>query len=232
MEETLKKLGLNDKEIKIYLEGLKLGYAKAIEIAKATNIERRTCYEILNRLKEKNYFSSIIKNGVQHFKAIDPKKLLENLKETQREYEMILPKLEELSNLPQEEIKIDILAGKEGLRTIFKDILREKKELLNFGGFTNFDKNDYILWSQFLRDVERQKIKEKVLYTKNEEVIKIKTGQYKLLTLKHETPTSAMIYGNKVAIIIFGEQKYSIIRIENKDFSKTYRKHFNHYWNK
>jgi len=231
IEKTLEKIGLEKKEIKIYLTLLEIGSAKANKIAQESRIERRTAYEILNRLKSKNIVSSVLKNGVQHFKATDPKKILQELKETQREYEEILPKLEELSNIPKEEIKIDILVGREGLRTIFNDIIRTKKELLNFGGFTRYDETDYILWSQLLRDLKRLKIKEKVIYTSDEKIIKIPTGKYKKLNIKYKIPTSAMIYGNKVAITIFGEKSYSIIRIENKDFSDSYRKYFEHYWN-
>jgi len=39
-----------------------------------------------------------------------------------------------------------------------------------------------------------------------------------------------MIYGNGVAIIIFGKESYSIVRIENKDFADSYRNYFKHYW--
>lgn len=230
IEKTLERIGLTEKEIKVYINLLKIGLAKANRISKESHIERRTCYEVLNKLMQKNIVSAIIKNNVQHFKAVDPNKLLEELKETQRRYQEILPQLEELSNLPKEEIKIDILLGKEGLRTVFKDILRTKKELLNFGGFASYDKTDYILWSQLLRDMKKLKIREKVLYTEKEEFIKIPYGRYKKLSLKYTIPVSAMIYGNKVAITIFSQKNYSIIRIENKDFANSYKKYFKHYW--
>lgn len=231
IESTLERIGLEKKEIKVYLILLKMGLSKANKVSQDSNIERRTTYEILNRLKSKNIVTVVIKNGVQHFKAIDPKKILEELKETERMYIEILPKLEELSNLPKEELKIDILVGKEGLRTIFNDILRTRSDLLNFGGFTKYDETDYILWSQFLRDAKKLKIIEKVLFTPDEKVIRIPKGEYRKLNIKYKIPTSALIYENKVAITIFGQKSYSIIRIENKDFADSYRKYFEHYWN-
>ena len=50
------------------------------------------------------------------------------------------------------------------------------------------------------------------------------------MRVKHALPTSAMIYGSKVALTIFGKKSYSIVRIENKDFANSYRKFFRHYW--
>jgi len=230
IEVTLERIGFGKKEITIFITLLKLGLAKASRIAKDSGIERRTVYGILDRLKQKHIVFSVIKNGVQHFKATDPKKILEELNETKRMYLEALPKLMELSNLPKEEIKIDILAGKEGLRTIFNDILKQEENIINFGGFTKYDKTDYILFSQLVRDMQKLRLKERVLVPSGVKIVKISSGEYKTINLDQDIPTSTIIYGNKVAITIFAQKTYSIVRIENKDFTDSYRKYFEHYW--
>lgn len=232
VSSALRDLGLEEKETNVYLSLLESGLAKANEVSQHSGVERRTCYEILNRLKQKNFVSSAIKNGVQHFQATDPKKLLEVIREKERKYKAILPELEALTRLPKEDLNVEILLGKEGLRTIFREILNTKKDVFNFGGFTHYDETDYLLWEQFLRDMKLAKLKESVLYTPDEKIIKIPTGTYKKLAIDHKIPTNAIIYGDNVAIIIFGKHSYTILKVENKAFSDSYKKYFSYYWKK
>ena len=226
---ALERVGLNPKERTIYISLLELNLAKASSIAQKAKIERRTTYEILNRLKSKGFVSIINKKGIAHFKAEHPKKILEFMKETERLYQNALPSLTELMQHPDEELKIDILSGKEGLRTLFEDILDSKMELLNFGGFSRFDKTDIVLWKQFLRDRQLQKMREKVIYFEGEKELTIQKGVYKKIQ-QEPFPTSVAIYGDKIAITIFSKDTYSIIRIDNKDFADSYKKYFWHYW--
>ena len=54
MEDVLKKLGLENKEIKVYLALLTLGKSPVEKIKKETKIERTHIYKILERLQDKN----------------------------------------------------------------------------------------------------------------------------------------------------------------------------------
>ena len=52
----LRKLGLREKEVRVYLTGLELGPSSVQVIAKRAKITRPTTYEIIKTLKEKGLF--------------------------------------------------------------------------------------------------------------------------------------------------------------------------------
>ena len=53
--------------------------------------------------------------------------------------------------------------------------------------------------------------------------------KYRFISKEYFDPTPTFIYGNKIAIVIFGEPLYGVI-IESEMLSKTYRKQFNLLW--
>ena len=114
IEKVLERVGLDQKEQKVYLTLLKIGLARAAKISRESGIERRTVYEVLERLRKKDLVSSILQKGVLEFKAMNPKQLLENLKETQRQYQEVLPQLELMASLPKEEVKIPVFQRYQG----------------------------------------------------------------------------------------------------------------------
>ncbi len=73
-EEILRDLGLTEKEIKVYLTSLSLGQSTVNAIAKKSQLNRVTCYDILKYLKEKGLVSYVIKSGVKYFEAAEPQK--------------------------------------------------------------------------------------------------------------------------------------------------------------
>lgn len=231
IKDVFARLGFDEKEASVYLCLLRTGPSRVTKVARETGIERRSAYEVLYRLLNKKAAFVTLKNNVQHFDAADPKRILEDIREREREFRQILPQLEEMSSMPEEDITIDVLSGKEGLRTVFRDVLNTEKELLSFGAYMRYDETDYLLWTQFLRDIAHKKIPERALYTEEERLLETPHGEYRKLSLEHSLPTSVMIYGNKVAITIFGKNTYSIVRIENKDVADSYRKYFQRYWN-
>ena len=75
MYEELKEFGLSENEIKIYIDLLKTGTATANRLSKLSGVKRSTTYDNLNLLVNKGLVSSIIKEKVIYFEAIDPKKM-------------------------------------------------------------------------------------------------------------------------------------------------------------
>ena len=63
IEETLKKLGLNEKEITIYLMLLKIGSVPASVLGQRTNITRSTAQYTCQQLAKKGLIHSIQKNN-------------------------------------------------------------------------------------------------------------------------------------------------------------------------
>jgi sugar-specific transcriptional regulator TrmB len=125
VELELKKLGLKEKEIKVYLAGLELGPNSIKNIAEKVKIPRPTVYEIVKRLEEKELFVETKKRTKRLFVAQSPSKILRILRikkreieEKEREFARIVAILE--AKYSREKEKIRIFRGKEGKKAIIE----------------------------------------------------------------------------------------------------------------
>jgi len=132
---TLERLGLTSNEAKIYLTLLEIGRSAINGIAEKTGLHRRTIYDCLQRLEEKGLVSFVVEGKKRFFNAVDPHRFLDYLKEKEdkiKEDETavnnILPKLLAIAAKSKDKTEITVHKGKEGLKTIFEDLLRTGKE--------------------------------------------------------------------------------------------------------
>ncbi|MFC1600353.1 TrmB family transcriptional regulator [Patescibacteria group bacterium] len=128
----LQQIGLTEKESKAYIISLKIGTNPASTIAKHANLNRCTCYSILDSLVEKGLILQYEKNKIRFFTAVEPKYLLnyiEDKKRTLSHYKNAidehLPELESLKGQYQIIPNVKSYVGKEGLDKIFKEIIKE-----------------------------------------------------------------------------------------------------------
>ena len=230
--EILRKIGLDEKEIQIYLSLLRVGNTTASKISKETNIDRATCYRYLDSLINLGFVSYSIKNNVKYFHAAHPDKILKDLKEKEAEYRKILPNLVEIMALPKEETSIELYNGKEGIKTVLREILRSRKEHLVLGDEGHFLDLFPIFFEQFVNECNRNKIKEKILCSV-EVYSKLKKFEYKYSktkSLPQESvfPTTSLIFGNK--LVLFDWKSINAIVIYSKNLADTYRNYFNVLW--
>ncbi len=75
LDQQLRKIGLSDKEAKVYLAALELGKATVQEIAVKANVNRTTTYVAIEGLTEKELMSEYLENHKRFFIAEDPSKL-------------------------------------------------------------------------------------------------------------------------------------------------------------
>ena len=123
IELELRKLGLKEKEAKVYLVGLELGPSPVKDIAKRAEITRPTTYEIIKRLKEKGLFTEIKKAKRRYFVAQSPESILgllrikkREIEEKEREFIRIIAALE--AKYSKAKTAIKIYKGKEGLKAL------------------------------------------------------------------------------------------------------------------
>lgn len=79
MHEYLMKLGLSEKESRIYLASLEIGAASVQHIAKQANINRATAYANIDNLMSYGYMSSFQEGKKQYFYSEDPEKIIKFL---------------------------------------------------------------------------------------------------------------------------------------------------------
>ncbi len=104
IQEILKKIGFNDKEVEIYLEALRLGRSTPVRIAKNTGINRTTVYSVAKSLIQKGVLIGDIGQKYIYLVALPPEQLtnmLEKKKQSLKEEEKLITQaMEELSKLP------------------------------------------------------------------------------------------------------------------------------------
>jgi len=123
IELELRKLGLSEKEVKVYLAGLELGPSSVQKIAALTKITRPTTYGIIKKLEEKGLFDEVKQKGKRVFIAQSPERILgllriqkREIEEKEREFIRIISVLEAKYSKEKEGIKV--FKEKEGLKAL------------------------------------------------------------------------------------------------------------------
>ena len=227
--EALKRIGLAEEEINIYFILLRRGFSKATVISKELNVARTTTYRFLNSLLEKGLISENIQNNVKYFYPVDPKRIPEILEERTHEIEKIIPELVSMQGISNEESKVELFKGKEGMKTVMRDIIREGKSYTFIGEAEKYFSDVSIFITQWLKSVEEKKIIGKLLCSKTQKFKVAKTETYKLLDEDLIPEISIWTYGNKTALVIWSNPSYAII-IDSKAVTNGNRKTFDYLW--
>lgn len=229
-EETLQELGLNPNEAKVYLTLIKLGPSMAGKIADISKVHRRTVYDVLESLIDKGLVSFIIKANRKSFEATNPKRLMELLKEKEKDLDNLLPELIATQRASKETQTATVYKGKKGVKNIFEDVIKYKEDLV-FGSSGRFREilGPYAWLFQKRKKTGR---KTKIMVServRGKEVHKKSTGEVRFLPRQYESPVSTIIYSNKVAIIVWTEEPMGFL-IESKAAAKSFRNYFKLMW--
>ncbi len=231
MRETLKSIGLKDEEINIYITLLKLGQSKATTLSKELKLARTTIYRFLEILQNKGLISESIENNVKHYSPVEPKRIPEILKEKVCQMENIIPELESIKKTSSDRTKIELFKGYDGIKTVMKDIIRTGENYTFIGEAEKyFEKLSIdIFSSQWIKQVEKEKIKGRLLCPINQKFKVAKTEEYKILSKEIVPEISMWTYGNKTAQFVWSEPFY-VILIEDKSVTKSNQKIFEYLW--
>lgn len=236
-EDFLEELGLTKNEAKVYHNLIEEGISLASEIAKKTNLHRRPTYDSLNRLIKKGLIAYTIKNNRKFFRAQNPKKLQETLKEKEKTLERELPTLIEKFNETKENTLSEIYEGKEGLKSILNLILKEKKIWHSIGSSGKGPQTLHFFLDSYHLKRKKEKIKFRGLFVKNTEGIKrakqlkkIGLAECSFLPKEIAQPQTIWIFGNYTAIILVSEQTPIITLIQSGKMAKSFQDYFNLLW--
>jgi sugar-specific transcriptional regulator TrmB len=240
-KQVLKDLGLNENEVKVYLELLKLGSSKVNEISKRLNLPRTTVYTVLNSLIQKGFASYAIKSGIKCFEAAQPKKILSLINEKKESLTQILPNLESIKASILDKPSIEIYEGREGLKTLMDDIIESKPdELLTITSVKIFK----ILEFYFPHWVKRRakagiktrivgpRTKESESYLKKyKKTQKKELREIRSLAENIKIDNRIEIYGNKMIITNLEKDNLVSLLIKDKKISNSFKAIFNLLWN-
>ena len=214
----LEKIGLKEKEAKVYIALLKEGQHLANFIAKKTNILRASIYDYLDVLLDKGFITYTIISGKKYFQAVDPQKILDSFKEKrnleEETFKQIIPELTSLKNMAEKKANVEVFEGKEGMKSIMSYILKDKpKEVLIYGSSGVSHK----LLPFFMEHWHKQRIKQKILLriiyndiSESKERIKegtsLELAKIRFFPIKSVSLTGTIIYDDRVIITIWNPE--------------------------
>lgn len=224
---ALENFGLSSNESKVYIASLELGLSKVSEISKKAKILRETTYGVINSLLDKGLMSYVLKSGIKYFEAVGSTKLIYILKEKERMINNISQDLNLLSKMTITKPSVELLEGKEGLKTI-QELLLSSKKFLVIASNKHLKK---ILKSYFPNFVKRRiKLKIKVKLLSDEKPMGEELLQYKPLPKNFNIKTATYLFDDKIAIISLNQQEPVGIIIKNKDIFNTQKNMFDLLW--
>jgi len=235
---ALKEIGLSDGEIKTYLELIKHDETLVSELAERTGINRTMTYQILNNLLKRGFVSYVIKNNVKYFRASNPSRILEFLKEKELNIQKLLPDLLKVSSKTEKKYNIEVYEGKEGLKTIMNDILKSKtEEWMDFTSGLTIDILPDFFMDKWERERYKARIKAKFLINNNLEgrrrgiqLSKLKLSEVRYLPKEFRSPAHIYVYGNKVGIALWVRDFPFGILIESKEIVIRFKEFFEWFW--
>ncbi len=243
MKDALKRIGLTDGEIKVYLALLELGSSTSWNITKESGISGSKVYEVLERLEKKGLVSEMIKNNVKYFEATSPDRILAYLEEKNREIEnekkeirKILPDLL-LKKATSTKGVVRVFTGFEGAKAVFEETLRDCKrgdEMLGWG-LTEQPES----WESYFN--EREKIRDKkgiihksIINEKYQSLHKARKNlpntQFRFFPKELEMPTTVLLWKNKVSMYIITRENPITMIIESQETAESFKKSFEILW--
>lgn len=244
IEDTLKLIGLDENEARVYLACLQLGENTVYNIAKKSELKRPTVYLILENLSSRGLLGVLKTKKHLLYSPLHPRKLADISKNRQKRIEEIIPNLIALYKEKGGKPSVQIFEGRKGIETIYQDCceyLSREEEILIVGSITQFRNYRYLLhiWEEKIKEGKgKYRIRE---LNNNDELsrdyhkkMKKYCGenyQIKFLPLENSFINCDMsIYGNKVVIYSHDYEMVAIV-IESKNISQSFKKLFNIVWN-
>jgi sugar-specific transcriptional regulator TrmB len=241
-EKTLQQTGLTNSEIKTYTTLLKTGSIKVGDLTKHLTLHRSRIYEALTRLSQKGLVSHITKNNTKYFQATNPDNILsylqeqkEKLKQKEKSIKKILPQLKTQIPKALPTAQAQILIGKEGFKTMRKDVLKQKQTLYLIGAVGKEDEYLEYFFPNFNKLRIKNKINWKILYDQNvkgKSITKLKFIQTKYLPKEYSSPTVINIYADRVVNVIWKDKTPLCIMMISKEIAESYKKWFDFLWKK
>lgn len=233
MIDELKEFGLNDNEIKIYLGLLKLKSSTASNLAKLSKINRTTAYLELENLMKLGLVSYVVKNSKRYYQTASPERLIEILDSRRSKIRSILLELKSMRQ-EIEPFKIEVFEGKEGIKTFYKDILENAKEVLAFGVTGKAMEVLEFSYPHFLKKFMKANIKERALANLSSKIM-MNTHSREHLKIRYlpkdyEARVTTIIYNDKVAIQSLQKENIYVVIIKDRFLYETYANYFNFMW--
>ena len=239
----LKKIGLSDSQIKLYLMSLEKGLLSALELSRLTKINRQQVYEQAERLAELGLYD-ITRKQRKKYIAADPSKLVEISKrkigELQEASDKLLDITSILESMPpgrKNKIITRFFEGRKKVKEAYEKELTQSKntEILSLAGLIDeiFKYFPEKYWDKWNREFAKHNSQARMLvhfsetarnFARNDEEYKVETRYLHNFPLK----VNIDIFNNVVLIVSYVDEL--AVWIESDIVSQSYRMMFELLW--
>lgn len=234
-------LGLSKNESIIFSKLINLQPTTAGELIKKTGIHRNIVYDIIGKLENKGFVFTVIEKNKRYYYIADEKFFKNFINQEQKKIlekkRIIKGLLGELKQHGTINIKapISILNGKDGLKMLSDDLLKEKKDYLILGAPKTILKAlPKYYWKNFATKRKKIKIKTRLIASHKlrewiEKELDEKYNEARYLKKFEASACETVIWGNKIGIV-FLSPEIKVIIIEDKSLSENYTDIFEQLW--
>ena len=239
--QRLKETGLTANEANIYITLQSIGQNPASVIAKRADLNRSSCYTILDSLMKKGFIQQAIKNNIAYFNASDPKCILQQLKnqkfkidENIQNIDNLVNQFQSLQNNYTHKPKVVFFEGKAGLINIMEDSLTSSETLRAYASLSELTALLPNYFPNYYKRRTEKNISVKAIYPANKESYlhkkrdQIENRESRLIPAEFNFHLDILIYDNKVAITSLKE-KFGLL-IESKEMAIAQKKIFDLVW--
>jgi len=240
-EELLRDIGLSPNESKVYEALLKTGESSVQTVSNKCGVHRRNVYDAMQKLMEKGLASEVFIKGEKNFKAINPRRLLELLKEKEEKVNKALPDMQSKFESVEEKEEAYLYRGIEGFKNYLQDIIKTG-ETVHFIGAKAFWLDPRL--QHFLPRFERERKKAGIKFMhlfdhevkeQKPEILKLVGKPYKFMPKEYSSPTAVDIFGPYVVTFVGvkpGElyEEPLMFVMKSKRLADGYRKFFQFMW--
>jgi len=239
LTEIVEKLGLDEKEAKIYLATLELGEATVQHIAAKAKLKRTTLYYILEKLKRDGVLLETKRRKHIYYIPASPRELLKRAREKLWEVEESIDSIEAQKHAIYKKPRLYFLYGPSGFKHIWDMIFaspeKEFKIITEGENFLDFVKEKYIL-DEIIKTKKKLGISSKQLIADSPYARKIiakdrqENRVSKIIPSHYKLPFTEVISHDFVAFIS-PRWDNTLFVVENERFAQTRNSVFEITWN-
>lgn len=228
--EELTSLGFNERESDIYLLLLSLGMTTASVVSKELSLDRRVVYDTLDMMAKKGFVIKSKVNNILHYESTNPEELKEKFYESFKNYEKILPKLNQLKQ-KQSKSEYKVWFGIPAINRMVNNALKSKSEvfLMGRGGYLIEQmKESRYQYIQKLNQLNWKMI-QTLDYKKTLHEKEFIPKEIKFLPENINLDTAFLVFDDKLYLFT-RKQQIEVIEIIGKSFAETFKVYFNLMW--
>jgi sugar-specific transcriptional regulator TrmB len=240
--KNLESLGFSYKQAQIYLALLEIGKGTVAEIAKKTEVNRTTAYDIVVELENMGLIAPVVQTKKKTYRAEPPEKIpvvlerqAKQLQELAKEAQSTVNMLQTLSAKNPVRPKIKIYEGEQGLKSLYDATLLCKTSIRSFLNAEQLELFDPEYIHGYFERRAKKGIHIQGILGETTESKKYKEKEAELLRDIRLVPKEKMniapevyIYDNTIAIFSIKERLG--VSIESSDIATAFRKLYDLAW--